>query len=142
MSKITPAMVKDKQFLPEHFNAVADFDAWLQGVIDTQEALLKIRIGSLYDSADTSIAPQVQTAALSMVCADLTERRILRVSGSVNEDTAPVITTLMKVLGEYKSGATDAIGRLLTAGSSADTPGYSGSVVVTGSESLLDGWPQ
>lgn len=141
MSKLTPAIVKDKQFLPDHFNTVTDFDVWLQGVINTQEALLKIRIGSLYDSADAAIAPQVLDAALAMVCAELTERRILRVSGSVNVDTAPIINSLMKTLDGYRTAAATAIGRLLAAGSATDTTGYAGGVVVTGGDNLLTRWP-
>lgn len=137
MSKITPAQVKEKQFLPEHFNTVEDFDTWLQGIIDTQEALLKVRIGSLYDSTNPGITPQVQAAALAMVCADLTERRILRVSGNVTEDTAPVISSLMKILNEYKATATDSIGRLMASGAAADTIGYAGGVVVSGGASQL-----
>lgn len=143
MSKLTPAIIKDQQFLPEHFNAVADFDAWLQGVIDTQEALLQVRIGpDRYASIVAAVSAQVQAAALSMVCADLVERRILRVSGNVNEDTATVINSLMKVRKDYLEAADSAIGRLMAAGASTDTSGYAGATIVTGGASLLSEWPQ
>jgi hypothetical protein len=141
MSTITPAQVKEKQFLPDHFNPVEDFDAWLQGVINTQEALLKIRIGSLYDSSDTSIIPQVQAASLAMTCEDLVERRILRLSGNVSEDTTAQINALMKVRESYRQSASSAIERLNSAGSSSDTNGYTGEAIVSGGTSLLSGWP-
>lgn len=133
MSKITPAQVKEQQFLPEHFNPVVDFDIWLQGVINTQEGLLKIRIGSLYDSADTAIAPQVQAAALAMVCDDLTQRRILRVSGNVNQDTSSVIRALLEMRKSYQDAAASALSSLVNGAGQPDSTGYSGAVVVTGS---------
>lgn len=141
MSKITPAIVKDMQFLPEHFNPVEDFDVWLQGVIDTQEALLKIRIGSLYDSADQTIDGQVKQAALNMICDDLTERRILRVSGNVTEDTASIIRTLMEMRKAFKDSAASSISRLISSGSASDSGNYAGGVVVTGGDSLLTRFP-
>lgn len=134
MSKITPAIVKDKQFLPDHFNPVADFDVWLQGIIDTQEALLAVRIGSaLYNSADNNITSQVKDAALAMVCADLTERRILRASGNVNQDTSSVIKALMEVRKSYLDTASSTIAALVNSGGQPESTGYAGGVVVTGS---------
>lgn len=141
MSKITPAIVKDQQFLPEHFNPVADFDTWLQSVIDSQEALLVVRIGSLYDSAETAISTQVKSAALAMICDDLTQRRILRLSGNISEDTSAQISALMKIRDSYRQSAASAIDRLNNSGASADTSGYAGSTLVSDNTSLLSGWP-
>ncbi len=138
MSKITPANIKDKQFLPEHFNSVTDFDAWLQGIIDTQEALLTVRIGSaLYGSTDTNITSQVKDAATAMVCADLTERRILRASGSVNQETSSVIKALMDVRKSYLDTASSTIATLVNSGGQPESTGYAGGVVVTGSTTSL-----
>lgn len=132
MSKITPAILKEKQFLPEHFNPVVDFDVFLQSVIDTQEALLKVRIGATsYFSSDASLEEQVKHAALNMACDDLTQRRILRISGNVNEDSGPMIKTLMAVRTEFKDEAAAAISRIINVGTSTDSDGFASGVAVT-----------
>jgi hypothetical protein len=140
-TKATPQDIKDRQFVAEHFAPVTSFDSWLQGVIDTQEALLSVNIGStLYGSSDVGIAAQVKQASINMVCVDLLERRILRLSGNITEETTQLIETLIKMRKELKDTIASGIDYLLTVGSGPGSGAYSSGVVESGSEGMITEW--
>lgn len=121
MSKAVPQDMKDLQFVAEQFNSVTDFDAFLQGVIDGQEALLVGRVGSLiFDSSDIVIAAMVKQASISLSAAELLQRRIVRLSGNVDEGTAVIISTLQKTQNAHNQEAEKNIARLILKGNQAD----------------------
>lgn len=143
-SKITPQDMKDQQFVPEQFNAVVSFDVFLQGVIDFQENLLVGKIGTaLFNSSASEIINQVKQAATNLTASDLTQRRLVRASANINEDTARIIDALSKIKKGYDDTAAQSISRILGAGASTDSGGYSGSVVVSsGNDATLERlWP-
>ena len=146
MSKISPQDMKDLQFVAEQFNPVPDFDVFLQGVIDFQEKLLIGKIGgTLFNSSTAVIADQVKQASVNMAAADLTQRRLVRASGNINEDTARIIDALTKIKKGFDESAVMATSRILGAGASSDSSGYSGGVVVSGGGYVRerysgDGW--
>ncbi len=132
-SKITPQNMKDQQFVAEQFGAVTNFDTFLQEVIDTQESLLSGKIGTaLFNSSTAEIVSQVKQAAINMTAADLTQRRLVRASANINQDTAAIISALNKIKSGFEEAAAAAISRIIGAGASADSGGFSGGVVVSG----------
>ena len=141
MSKVTPQDMKDLQFVVEQFNAPVDFDAFLQGVIDFQENLLLGKVGAaLFNSATAAISDQVKQAAINLAASDLTQRRLVRASGNINEDTARIIDAITKIKKGFDEAASQASSRILGAGASADSSGYSGGVVVSGGVCSEEGW--
>lgn len=133
MSKASPQDIKNQQFVAEQFNGVTDFDAFLQGAIDTQEGLLLGKIGAaLFNSSTAEIANQVKQASINMTASDLTQRRLVRASANINQDTASIISALNKIKTGFEEAAAAAISRITCAGASADSSGYSGGVVVSG----------
>lgn len=143
-SKITPQKMKDLQFVAEQFNAVLNFDDFLQGVIDNQEAILSSRIGaSLFNSSTQAIIDQVKRASLCLCAAELQQLRINRLSGNADADTAMMIRTLQIAQSNYLKEADDKISRLISSGASADSGGYAGGVLITsGDDSTLTRlWP-
>lgn len=140
-SKITPQNLKDQQFVAEQFGDVADFDAFLQGVIDFQEKLLSGKVGTvLFNSATAAISDQVKQAAINLAASDLTQRRLVRASGNINEDTARIIDAITKIKKGFDEAAAQAVSRILGAGASSDSNGYSGGVVVSGGGCHEEGW--
>jgi len=133
MSKVTPQNIKDLQFVAEQFGDPADFDAFLQGVINDQESILTGRVGNaVFNSAVSIIASQVKAASVGMVAAELLQRRINRLSGNVDADTGSLIRTLQASRKEYLAGAEEKISRVVTSGSAPDSGGYSGGVWTSG----------
>ncbi len=129
MSKVTPQNMKDLQFVDEQFGTPADFDVFLQGVIDSQESLLTGRVGTtVFNSTDPVIAGQVKAASISMVAAELLQRRINRLSGNIDADTGALIRTLHTARKEYLADAEEKIARVVTCGSAPDSGGFSGGV--------------
>jgi len=129
MSKVTPQNMKDLQFVAEQFGDPADFDAFLQGVINDQESILAGRVGdAVFNSAVPVIASQVKAASVSMAAAELLQRRINRLSGNVDADTGALIRTLQATRKEYLADAEEKILRVVTSGSAPDSGGYSGGV--------------
>lgn len=121
-TKATPQDMKDLQFVAEQFNGVTDFDAFLQGVIDGQEALLTGRIGAtIYGSSDTVIAAMVKQASISLTAAELLQRRVVRLSGNVDERTVPIIQALRAAQKDHSADAEDNIARLIVKGNQADS---------------------
>lgn len=144
MSKLAPQALKDIQFSTEQFGTPADFDAFLQAIIDTQETLLLGRIGSTtFDSEDAVVSTQVKQAALCLSAAELFKRRINRLSGNIDEGTAILIKTLQTSLKSYQDEAGDIICRLVDAPGATDSGVYAGGVIETASS--IDGvrpvWP-
>jgi len=133
MSKVTPQNIKDLQFVAEQFGDPADFDAFLQGVINDQESILAGRVGdAVFNSAVSVIASQVKAASVSLVAAELLQRRINRLSGNVDADTGSLIRTLQASRKEYLAEAEEKIARVVTSGSAPDSGGYSGGVWTSG----------
>lgn len=131
-SKITPQNMKDQQFVAEQFGAVTNFDTFLQGVIDTQEGLLLGKIGAtLFDSSTAAVVAQVKQASVNMTGSDLTQRRLVRASANINQETAGIIDALNKIKKGFDEAAAAAISRIIGAGASADSGGFSGGVVVS-----------
>ena len=113
-----PQDIKDLQFVPEHFNAVLDFDAFLQGIIDEQEALLSDRVGVSVLS-NSSLAIHVKRVEKCLTAAELLQLRINRLSGNVDVESAALISQLKKARQDYQDEAERIIPRLV-AGSVSD----------------------
>jgi len=114
----TPQDIKDLQFVAEQFNGVVDFDAFLQGVIDEQEALLSDRVGLSVFSA-SAFATHIKRVEKCLVAAELLQLRINRLSGNVDADTAALMSQLKKARQDYQDEAERIIPRLV-AGSVSD----------------------
>jgi len=133
MSKVLPQEIKDLQFFAEQFGSPADFEAFLQGIIDTQEGQLSGLIGvSTFDSVTASIVARVKQAAISLVAVELFRRRINRLSGNADADTAAIIAVLQKAKKEYQADA-DAVIGLLSSPSpdAAMSDGFSSGVTIS-----------
>lgn len=143
-SKTTPQNLIDLQFVAEHFNPVVNFTAFLQSVIDRQEALLAARLGSsLFDSAVTALADQVKNAALCVCAAELLQLRINRLSGNVDPDSVALLRALQSTRNDYLKTVEEKVSRLVTSGAAADSSGYSGGVLTSSrsDEGLVPLWP-
>ncbi len=143
-SKTTPQEMIELQFVEEQFNGVADFEAFLQGIINNQEGLLAGRIGSsTFDSTNPAIVAQVKRASVCVVAAELLQRRINRLSGNVDADTALLIRTLQTAKTDYTKEAEEKISRLISSGASADSGNYAGGVLTSSGndEDLVRLWP-
>jgi hypothetical protein len=105
--------MKDLQFSAEQFGSVFDFDAFLQGIIDEQEALLSDRIG-----ASVLVAPALQVhikrAEKCLCAAELFQLRINRLSGNVDAETAVLIGQLKKAKTDYLEEAERIIPKLIS----------------------------
>jgi hypothetical protein len=144
VSKVTPQNLIDMQFSPEQFNAVMDFTAFLQAIIDNQELLLSGRMGStVFNSATTAIAEQVKRASLCLSAAELLQLRINRLSGNVDADSAVIIRVLQDARKQYLNEAEDKTSRLVSSGAAADSGNYAGGVLATSmnDEGLIPLWP-
>lgn len=134
MSKVAPQDLKDLQFSTEQFGQPADFDTFLQGIIDIQETLLSGRIGSAtFDSAEAIVAAQVKNASLSLSAVELFRRRINRLSGNIDANTAILIKTLQTSQKTYQEESNDMIVRLVASPGVADSSGFSCGVIVSDS---------
>lgn len=133
MPKVTPQEIKDLQFFAEQFGSQVDFDAFLQGIIDAQESQLSGLIGAAtFDSTTTVIAARVKLAATYLVAVELFRRRINRLSGNADEQTAIIIKTLQTAKKEYQADA-DAVIVMLSspAPEAAISDGFSSGVTVS-----------
>jgi len=133
MSKIEPQNIKDLQFFAEQFGSPADFEAFLQGIIDTQEKQLSGLIGSdTFDSAEIVIADRVKLAATYLVAVELFRRRINRLAGNADEKTAVIIKVLQSSKNEYQADA-NAVIEILSSPSpeSAMSDGFSSGVTIS-----------
>lgn len=118
-TKTTPQEIIDLGFVCEQFGvASASFTAWLQAVLDEQEALLSDRVTAA-TVATASLLTHVKRAEKCMAGAELMQRRINRISGNVDADSAIIIAQLKKARQDYLDEAERIIPRLL-AGSVSD----------------------
>lgn len=127
-------------FVAESFGQdFGSFDAWLQAIIEEQESLLTARIG---DTAFIAGTPSTKRAAKCLVAAELLQLRFVRLSEDVGiTDKEDDVKRIRETRKEYLAEADRLIAAVL-AGSPVDaTGGYSGSVSVSGSDSLLLGFP-
>ena len=117
------------QFSQDQFNQVANFTVFLQAVIEDQEAVLLGRVGgAVFNSTIPVIASQVKAAAISMVAAELLQRRINRLSGSVDADAVALMNSLRAARKEYATDAESKITRVVLSGASPDSGGFSSGV--------------
>lgn len=112
MAKVLPQDIKDLQFVAEQFNSVVDFDAFVQAVIDEQEALLVDRIGSVA-FATTGLSVHIKRAEKCLVAAELLQLRINRLSGNIDAETAVLISQLKKNRQDYLDQADRVVPRLV-----------------------------
>jgi hypothetical protein len=117
-TKATPADIKALQFVPEEFNGVTDFDAFLQGVLDEQEALLTDRVGAATVS-NPALVTHIKRVEKCLTAAELLQMRINRLSGNLDANTAGLISQLKKARQDYQDEAERIIPRLV-AGSVSD----------------------
>lgn len=117
-TKAIPQDIKDLGFTVEQFGAVADFDGFIQAILDEQEALLSGRAGAAAVSSST-LAAQVKRAEKCLAGAEMLQRRINRLSGNVDADTAILIPQLKKARQDYMDEAERIIPQLV-AGSAGD----------------------
>jgi len=136
VSIVVPQDLKDLGFIAEGFGTQYNFDAFLQAIIDDQEALLSARI-SAATFADITFAVQVKKSAKNLSAAELIQRRINRLTLNLDADTAGVMSQLRKSRQEYLDEAEPVISRLVTSPGAVDSGGYSGEVIEY--ESAADG---
>lgn len=131
MSKITPQSLKDLQFFAEQFGNQVDFDTFLQEIINTQESQLSGLIGAAtFDSVVPVVAERVKLAATYLSAVELFRRRINRLSGNADEQTAIIIKTLQTAKKEYQADANAVIELLASpAPESSLSEGFSSGVV-------------
>ncbi|MGE3549436.1 MAG: hypothetical protein AB7I29_05990 [Geobacter sp.] len=139
MSLLVPADITAMGFVAESFGQdSAAFSAWLQDIIEEQESLLTARIG---DTAFATGTPSTKRAAKCLVAAELLQLRFVRLSEDVGvTDKEDDVKRIRETRREYLAEADRLIAAVL-AGSPVDASGgYSGSVSVSGSDSLLLGF--
>jgi hypothetical protein len=117
-TKALPQDIKDMQFVAEEFNTVADFDAFLQGILTEQEALLTDRVGAA-TVANSLFATHIKRAEKCLAGAELMQLRINRLAGNVDANSAIIITQLKKARTDYQDEVERIIPRLV-AGSVSD----------------------
>ncbi len=113
-TKATPQDIMDLGFAAEQFGvATADFSAYLQAVLDEQEALLSDRVTAAA-VATATLLTHVKRAEKCMAGAEMMQRRINRLSGNVDADTALLISQLKKARADYQDEAERIIPRLIS----------------------------
>jgi hypothetical protein len=109
----TPQDIKDLQFVLEQFNGVLDFDMFLQGILDEQEALLSDRVGAAA-IASGKLLTHVRRTEKCLTAAELLQLRINHLSGNVDADSALLISQLKKARQDYQDEAERIIPRLVS----------------------------
>ncbi len=112
-TKASPQDIKDLGFVTEEFGSPPDFDAYIQAVLDEQQALLSDRVGAAAMSI-SSLATHIKRAEKCLTAAELLQRRINRLSGNVDTDTAALISQLGKSRQNYLDEAEKIIPKLVT----------------------------
>lgn len=131
-SKVTPQDMKDLQFFSEQFGAQVDFDTFLQAIIDRQESLLSGMIGAdTFNSETAVVAERVKLAATNLVAVELFRRRINRLAGNADEQTAVIIKVLQTSKNDYQTEADGVISRLATSPEESLSDGFSSGVTVS-----------
>lgn len=127
-------------FVAESFGQdLAAFDAWLQDIIEEQESLLTARIG---DTSFVSGTPSVKRVSRCLVAAELLQLRFVRLSEDVGvTDKEDDVKRIRETRKEYLAEADRLIAAILSGSPVDATGGYSSSVSVSGSDSLLLGFP-
>lgn len=127
-------------FVAESFGQdFGSFDAWLQAIIEEQESLLTARIG---DTAFAAGTPSTKRAAKCLVAAELLQLRFVRLSEDVGvTDKEDDVKRIRETRKEYLAEADRLIASVLSGSPIDVSGGYSGSVSVSGSDSLLMGFP-
>jgi hypothetical protein len=128
-TKASPSSIKDLGFIAEEFGTPPDFDAFLQAVLDEQEALLSDRVGTA-TVANSLLATHVVRAEKCLTAAELLQRRINRLASSIDADTASVMSTLKKARQDYLDESERIILKL-AAGSVTDGADFASGVCVT-----------
>jgi hypothetical protein len=128
VTKATPQDIKDLGFVTEEFGSPADFTAYIQAVLDEQEALLSDRVGAAAMSV-SSLATNIKRAEKCLAAAELLQLRINRLAGNVDSDTAGLISQLGKSRQNYLDEAEKIIPRLVAGSVSDGTDATFGSTV-------------
>ena len=115
----------------------ADFDTYIDAVIDEQSVLLNARIGSTaYDSKESPVKEYVKNAEKSLIAAEMITRRINIVLGNITGKGQEIDTKNEERQREaYTKAANDWIEKALSAMGDAAAGGIASGVVITPS------WP-
>jgi len=112
-TKASPQDIKDLGFVAEHFGDPLDFDAFIQAILDEQEALLSDRVG-ISTLANPSLATNIKRTEKCMSAAELLQRRINRLSGNVDPETGMLILQLKRARQDYQEEAEKIIPKLVS----------------------------
>lgn len=125
-TKATPQDIKDLGFVSEEFGSPPDFTAYIQAILDEQEALLSDRV-SAAAIANSALATYVKRAEKCLAAAELLQRRVNRLAGNVDTDTASMLSQLKKARQDYLDEADRIIPRLVSGSVSDGTDAAFGS---------------
>lgn len=140
MTLLVPSDITAMGFVAESFGQDSEgFEAWLQAIIGEQESLLTARIGDTAFAAGTSSAKR---AAKCLVAAELLQLRFVRLSEDVGiSDKEDDVKRIRETRKEYLAEADRLIAAVLAGYPVDASGGYSGSVSVSDTDSLLLHFP-
>lgn len=130
MAKVTVNEIKDNGFTYEGYGiAAADFDAYIDRVIESQSQLLKVKVGSAYESLDSGTSVFMARAELCMVCAEMLTRRLTVYFQSDGKIEGIDSFKIRRSIEQYTAEADALIDKLTNSGTSISKGFESGLVI-------------